>query len=111
MLVNDTAAACIARSGYGRKRYLPRFPAEGVCVGTGRRPKGNKVSWNVVRLDDIMYVRIVKVSPTTKLNVQLAPVALCANAVPGRLALEEQKVRDERHRAPGTCMFRIPGCA
>ncbi len=83
MPVNDTAAACIARSGYGRKRYLPWFPAEGVCVGTRGRTKGNKVSWNVVRLDNIMYVVIIEVSPTTKLNVQLVPVPLCANAVPG----------------------------
>ncbi len=83
MPANDTAAACIARSGHGRKRYLPWFPAEGVCVGTRRHPKGNKVSRNVVRLDNIMNVVIFKVSPTTKLNVQLAPVALCANAVPG----------------------------
>jgi hypothetical protein len=39
MPVNDTAAACIARSGYGRKRYLPWFPAEGVCVGTAAAPE------------------------------------------------------------------------
>jgi hypothetical protein len=54
-----------------------------MCVETRRYPKGNIVSWNVVRLDDIAYVGIIKVSPTTKLNVQLVPVALCANAVPG----------------------------
>jgi hypothetical protein len=54
-----------------------------MCVETGRYPKGNIVSWNVVRLDDIIQVGILKVSPTTKLNVQLAPGALCANAVPG----------------------------
>ena len=83
MPVNDTAATCIARSGYGRKRYLPWFPPEGVCVGTRRHPKGNKVSWNVVRLDNIMYVVIINVSPTTKLKVQLVPAALCTNAVPG----------------------------
>src|SRR6266849_6390679 len=79
---ND-AAACIARSGYGGKDYLPRFPAEGMCVGTGGHPKGNKVSRNVVRLDDIIHVGILKVTPKTKLNVQLAPGALRANAVPG----------------------------
>ena len=83
MLVNDTTGICVARSCYRRKRHLPRFPAEGMCVDTSRHPKGNKVSWNVVRLDNIMYVVIIKVSPTTKLNVQLASVALCANAVPG----------------------------
>ena len=82
VLVNDMTRTCIALSCYRRKRHLPWVPAEGVCVGTRRRPKGNKVSWNVVRLDNIMYVVIFKVSPTTKLNVQLAPVALCANAVP-----------------------------
>jgi hypothetical protein len=54
-----------------------------MCVGTRRDPKGNIVSWNVVRLDDIVYVGIIKVSPTTKLNVQFVPVALCANAIPG----------------------------
>jgi hypothetical protein len=54
-----------------------------MCVETRRYPKGNIVSWNVVGLDDIIYVGIIKVSPTTKLNVQLAPVPLCANAVPG----------------------------
>src|ERR1700692_4776204 len=81
--VNDTTGICIARSGYRRKRHLPRFPAEGMCVDTSRRPKGNKVSWNVVRLDNIMYVVIIKVSPSTKLNVQLAPGSLCANAVLG----------------------------
>jgi hypothetical protein len=54
-----------------------------MCVKTRRYPKGNIVSWNVVRLDNIIYVGILKVSPTTKLNVQLVPVALCANAVPG----------------------------
>src|SRR5271163_4488242 len=83
MLINDTATARIARSGYRRKRYLPWFPPERVRVGTGRRPKSNKVSWNVVRLDNIMYVVIIEVSPATKLNVQLVPVALCTNAVPG----------------------------
>ncbi len=82
MTVNDTAA-CIPRSGYGRKHYLPRFPAEGMCVGAGGHPKGNKVSWNVVRLDDIIDVGIIRISPTAKLNVQLAPGALSANAVPG----------------------------
>jgi hypothetical protein len=54
-----------------------------MCVETGRHAKGKKVSWNVVRLDNIVYVVIVKVSPTTKLHVQLASVALCPNAVPG----------------------------
>src|SRR5438309_4396237 len=83
VLVNDTTAGGIARSCYRRKRYFPRFPTEGMCVGTRLHPKGNKVSWNVVRLDNIMYVVIIKVSPTTKLNVQLAPVVLCASAVPG----------------------------
>src|SRR5277367_1487855 len=83
VLVDDTTGICIARSCYRRKRYLPRFPAEGMCVGASRRPKGNKVSWNVVRLDNIVYGVINKVSPTTKLNVQLAPVPLCTNAVPG----------------------------
>src|SRR6267378_5970628 len=84
VLVNDTTAGGIARSCYRRKRYFPRFPAEGMlCVGTGGHPKGNNVSRNVVRLDDIIHVGILKVSPTTKLNVQLAPGALCANAVPG----------------------------
>jgi len=52
-------------------------------VETCRRPKGNKVSWNVVRLYNIIYVGIIEVSPTTKFNVQFAPGALCADAVPG----------------------------
>src|SRR5947208_16040609 len=82
-LVNDTTAGGIARSCYRRKHCFPRFPPKRMCVETRRHPKGNKVSWNVVRLDNIMYVRIVKVSPTTKLNVQLAPGALCAHPVPG----------------------------
>jgi hypothetical protein len=54
-----------------------------MCVGARRYPKGNIVSWNVVRLDDIIYVGIIKVSPSTKLNVQFATVALGAKAVPG----------------------------
>src|SRR6266581_6115291 len=82
-LVNDATAGGIARSCYRRKRHLPRFPPKRMSVETRRHPKGNKVSWNVVRLDNIMYVVIINVSPTTKLNVQLAPGALCANAVPG----------------------------
>jgi hypothetical protein len=83
MPVNDTTAGCIARPCYRRKCHLPWFPAEGMCVDASRHPEGNKVSWNVVRLDNIVYVVIIKLSPTTKLNVQFAPVALCANAVPG----------------------------
>ena len=83
MLANDTGTACIARSCYRRKRHFPGFPPKRMCVKTRRCPKSNIVSWNVVRLDDIIYVGIIKVSPTTKLNVQFAPVALCANAVPG----------------------------
>src|SRR5258708_6557674 len=83
VLVNDTATFCIPRSCNCRKRYFPRFPPKPMCVEARRRAKGNIVSWNVVRLDDIVYVGIIKVSPTTKLNVQLVPVALCANAVPG----------------------------
>src|SRR5690348_1592562 len=82
VLVNDTASSCIARSCYRRKRYFPRFPAERMCVGAGRHPKGNNVSWNVVRLDDVIRVSIIRISPTTKLNVQLASGALRANAVP-----------------------------
>jgi hypothetical protein len=53
-----------------------------MCVETGV-PEGNIVSWNIVRLDDIIYVGIFRVSPTAKTNVQLVPVALCANSVPG----------------------------
>src|ERR1700747_287252 len=83
VLVNDTTGGCMARSCYRRKRHLPGFPAERMCVDTSRHPKGNKVSGNVVRLDNIMYVVVINVSPTTKLKVQLAPVALCTNAVPG----------------------------
>src|SRR5690242_14672174 len=83
VLVNDTTTACGARSCRRRKRYFPRFPPKRMSVETRRHPKGNKVGWNVVRLDDIIHVSIIKVSPTTKLNVQLAPGALCANAVPG----------------------------
>jgi hypothetical protein len=45
-----------------------------MCVGTGGHPKGNEVTWNVVRLEDIINVGILKISPATKLNVQLAPV-------------------------------------
>src|SRR5271169_4507100 len=81
VLVNDTTAG--ARSCYRRKRYLSRFPLKRMCVRTRRCPKGNIVSWNVVGLDDIIYVGIIKLSPQTKLNVQLAPGAFCAHAVPG----------------------------
>ena len=69
VLVNDTAAAFIARSGYGRKRYLPRFPAEGMCEDTSRQSKANNVSWNVVRLDDIVNILIINVSPTREFHV------------------------------------------
>src|SRR6267154_3724463 len=79
VLVNDTTAGGIARSCYRRKRYFPRFPPKRISVETRRHPKGNKVSWNVVRLYDIVHVSIIKVSPTTELNVQLAPSTLCAN--------------------------------
>src|SRR5260370_21062428 len=82
-VVRDATAGGIARSCYRRKRYFPRFAAKRMGVETRRHPKGNQVSWNVVRLDDIISVGIIKESPTTKLNVQLAPVALCTNAVPG----------------------------
>src|SRR6266576_66812 len=83
VLVNDTTAGGIARSCYRRKRYFPRFPPKRMCVGTRRHAKGKRVSWNVVRLNHIFNVGIIKVSPTTKLNVQLLPVALCTSAVPG----------------------------
>src|ERR1700749_96341 len=82
VLVNDTTAGGIARSYYRRKHYFPRFPPKRMCVGTRRHPEGNIVSWNVVRLNDIINVGTIKVSPTTKLNVQLVPGALCAKAVP-----------------------------
>ena len=42
-------------------------------IKTRRNSRGNIVSWNVIRLDDIVYVGIVKVSPTTKLNIQFVP--------------------------------------
>jgi hypothetical protein len=62
-----------------------------VCGGTWRCPKGHKVSWNVVRLDNIVNVVIIKISPTTKLKVQLVPVGFCTSAVPG----------DEREKSGG----------
>src|SRR6266850_7081296 len=83
VLANDTTAGGIARSCHRRKRYFPRFPPKRMCVETRRHPKGNRVSWNVVRLNDIFNVGIIKVSPTTNLDVQLVAVALCTNAVPG----------------------------
>src|SRR5882757_3781846 len=83
VLVDAATAGGIARSCYRRKRYFPRFPPKRMCVETRRHPKGNRVGWNVVRLNDVFNVGIIKVSPTTKLNVQLMPVALGANAVPG----------------------------
>ena len=83
MLVNDTAIACIGRFCYRRKRCFSRFPPKRMCVEARGRPKGNIISRNVVRLDDIAYVGIIKLSPTTKLNIQLVPGALCASAVPG----------------------------
>src|ERR1700757_2569557 len=61
VLVNDTTAGGIARSCYRRKCYFPRFPPKRMCVETRRHPKGNKVSWNVVRLNDIIHVGILKV--------------------------------------------------
>src|SRR6202453_1216204 len=82
MPVNDTANACIARSCYSRKRYFSRFPVKRVSVRTWRQAKGNKVGWNVIRLDDVIHVGIIKFSPTAQLKVQLAPSALCANAIP-----------------------------
>jgi len=82
VLVNDVTAGGIARSCYRRKRYFPRFPPKRMCVETGRHAKGNGVSWNVVRLNDIFNVGIIKVSPATKLNVQLVPVALCTKGRP-----------------------------
>src|SRR6185295_7784078 len=83
VLVNDCSAACIAGSCYRRKRDCPRFPPKRMCVETRRHPKRHEVGRNVVGLDDIIYVGIIQVSPTTELNVQLMAVALCANAVPG----------------------------
>src|SRR5882672_2555513 len=76
MPVTDTATA-------GRKSYFSRFPLKRVSVEPRRHAKGNNVSWNVIRLDDVIDVSIVKLSPTTKLNINLAPGALGANAVPG----------------------------
>src|SRR6185369_586758 len=83
VLVDVPIAGGIARSRYGRKGYFPRFPPKRMCVETRRHPKGNRVSWYVVGLNDIFNVGIIKVSPTTKLNVQLLPIALSTNAVPG----------------------------
>src|SRR5712675_2340081 len=83
VLVNDPTTGGIVRSCYRRKRYFSRFPPKRMCVETRRHPKGNRVSWNVVRLNDIFNVGIIKVSPATNLDVQLVPVALCTNAVPG----------------------------
>src|SRR5258708_6442262 len=102
MLVHDTAAARVVRSCYRRKDDFARFPPKRMCGGTSRRPEGNKVSGNVVRLDNIMYVVIVNVSPTTKLNVQLVPVALRANAVPGdeREKSGRFEMRDIAHLEP-----------
>src|ERR1700741_4770974 len=78
VLVYDTPAGGIAPACYRRKRFFPRLPPKRMSVKTRRHPKGNIVSWNVIRLDDIIHVGILKVSPTTKLNVQLAPGALLA---------------------------------
>src|SRR3954463_6523644 len=83
VLIRDTTGTSIPQSRYRRKRYSPWFPPKRMCVETRRFPKGKIVSWNVVRLDDIIYVGIVKVSPTTNFDVQLAPVALRPNAIPG----------------------------
>src|SRR5260370_39679900 len=82
MLVNDTTTACIARSCYGRKRYFPWFPPKRMSVEARRHSKGNNVSWNGVGRYDIIHGGIVKGSPTTKLKIQLAPCARCANAIP-----------------------------
>src|SRR5258706_4120999 len=102
MLVNDSAAVRIVRSCYRRKHYRPRFPPKRMCGQTSRRSEGNKVSGNVVRLDNIMYVVIVNVSPTTKLNVQLVPVALRTNAVPGDESEKSGRfeMRDIAHLEP-----------
>jgi hypothetical protein len=54
-----------------------------MSVATKWHSKGNNVGWNIVRLYDIIHVGIIKVSPTAKLNIQLAPGALSANAIPG----------------------------
>src|ERR1700759_3877499 len=83
VLVNDTAAGGVARSCCRRKRHFSWLPPKRMCVETRRCPKGNKVSWNEVRLDDIIHIGILKVSPMTDLNIHLAPGALCAKAVPG----------------------------
>src|SRR6476660_3148629 len=73
-----------------------------MCVDASRSPKGNEVSWHVVRLNDIMDVVVVKVSPTTTLDVQFAPVALCANTVPGdeRESRRRFESRDIAHLEP-----------
>src|SRR5712664_4005466 len=83
VLVNDTTTACITRSSYGRKRYFPLFPPKRRSVESRRQSNGNSGSWNVVRLYEIIHVGIIKVSPTTTLNIHRAPGALCANAIPG----------------------------
>jgi hypothetical protein len=50
---------------------------------TSRHSKSDNVSRNVIRLDDIVHIIIINVPPTRELNVKLAAVPLCANAIPG----------------------------
>jgi len=82
MLVNDTTGICIARSCHRRKTQLAPVPAEGMCVDTSWHPKGNKVSWHVVRLDNIMYIVIIRYPQRPSSTSQLASIALSANTVP-----------------------------
>jgi len=51
MLVNDTAAVCIARSGYVAF-ILSWLPTEGVCVGTGGARKSTKLA-EISKVDNI----------------------------------------------------------
>src|SRR5215469_1628383 len=73
----------MARNGYCGKCNLPGFPAKQVREYTSGHPRSNEIRRNVIRLDDIVHIRVINESPARKLNVEFAAVSFGSNAIPG----------------------------
>ena len=83
VLVDKPIASPVARSSHCGKRNLPWFPAKRVREYTSGHPRSNEVRRNVIRLDDIVQIRVINEPPPRKLNVEFAAVSFGSNAIPG----------------------------
>src|SRR6266702_1663450 len=84
MLVNHTSYRCTARSRDSREHHFSWFPTKRVREDAGRRLKSNLVGWNVIRLDHIMCIVVLAITPPADLNVQFAAALLATNPVPSK---------------------------